>query len=168
MPSDEMVEKACAAYWECYRDAWRPYGIMQPKHDVPFSELHHSTQDNIKSAMRAALAAAEAGEPVAEDYVLPCDVRVAPGTLIRKGCKLSTLVECIRHREGKPDEVTRLTSPPSEASRDERAAIRKEAFEEAARIAEDFTGWQDDSSYSAGARHYGGDVATAIRARGET
>jgi hypothetical protein len=33
------------------------------------------------------------------DYKLPCDVRVAPATTINKGCKLGTLIECIKLRE---------------------------------------------------------------------
>lgn len=38
------------------------------------------------------------------DDPLPCDVMVPPYTIIRKGCKLSTLLEAISHREGQlPD-----------------------------------------------------------------
>lgn len=35
------------------------------------------------------------------DYLLPCDVLLGPGTVIRKGCKLATLLEALHLREGK-------------------------------------------------------------------
>ena len=34
------------------------------------------------------------------DDVLPCDVLVAPATIIRKGCKVSTLFRALQRREG--------------------------------------------------------------------
>lgn len=40
------------------------------------------------------------------DAPLPCDVMVPPRTLIRKGCKLSTLLEAMRHREGQTPDRT--------------------------------------------------------------
>lgn len=40
------------------------------------------------------------------DYVLPCEVKVAPGTIIGKGCSLRTLVHAIAKRTGQPDEHT--------------------------------------------------------------
>jgi hypothetical protein len=43
-----------------------------------------------------------AGAEVGGDYVLPCDVKVWPATVITKGCKLSTLIKCIQLRDG-PD-----------------------------------------------------------------
>lgn len=34
-----------------------------------------------------------------DDYILPCDVRLPPGTTIRAGCKLKTLLVALRLRE---------------------------------------------------------------------
>lgn len=66
MPSDEMVEKACAAYWEHYREAWRPSGTLPAKYDVPFADLPPNTKHLTAKAMEAALDAAEAEkQPVA-------------------------------------------------------------------------------------------------------
>lgn len=66
MPSDEMVEKACAAYWEHYREAWRPSGTLPAKYDVPFADLPPNTKHLTAKAMEAALDAAEAEtKPVA-------------------------------------------------------------------------------------------------------
>jgi len=52
------------------------------------------------------------------DDKLPCDVMVPPRTIIRKGCKLSTLLEAIKHREGQGPHATmfseRATLPASE------------------------------------------------------
>ena len=55
MPSDEMVEKACAAYWEHYREAWRPSGTLPAKYDVPFADLPPNTKHLTAKAMEAAL-----------------------------------------------------------------------------------------------------------------
>lgn len=33
-------------------------------------------------------------------YILPCDVMLGPATVIRRGCKLSTLLHAIQLREG--------------------------------------------------------------------
>ena len=57
--------------------------------------------------------------PVVERQdVLPCDVRVAPATTIRKGCKVETLMQCIELRKGQPDKLTRFNSsaPPAPVS----------------------------------------------------
>lgn len=45
--------------------------------------------------------------------VLPCDVRVAPATTIRKGCKVETLMQCIQLRKGEPDKFTRFSDSPT-------------------------------------------------------
>lgn len=45
------------------------------------------------------------------DDVLPCDVKVAPGTIIRKGCKVSALMACIGARSGLDDKFTQLIEP---------------------------------------------------------
>jgi hypothetical protein len=46
--------------------------------------------------------------------VLPCDVKVAPNTTIKKGCKIETLLGCIELRKDQPDKFTRFknTAPP--------------------------------------------------------
>lgn len=64
----------------------------------------------ITEELRALLAA-----PVVERQgVLPCDVRVAPATTIRKGCKVETLMQCIQLREGRPDRDCHfIDSPPA-------------------------------------------------------
>jgi hypothetical protein len=44
---------------------------------------------------------------VNHDDVLPCDVMLPPNTIIRRGCKLSTLLEAMAHRrEQLPDKTT--------------------------------------------------------------
>ena len=54
--------------------------------------------------------------PVVErqQAILPCDVKVAPNTTIKKGCKVETLLGCIELRKGQPDKFTRFknTAPP--------------------------------------------------------
>lgn len=52
-------------------------------------------------AMRAIIAAltSEQREVFAADYVLPCDVAVAPATKVTKGCTLKTLMQSITLRE---------------------------------------------------------------------
>ena len=37
-----------------------------------------------------------------DEYKLPCDVRLPPATTIKKGCKLSTLMEALKVRERFP------------------------------------------------------------------
>jgi hypothetical protein len=39
MVSDEMRLIAAAAYWEAYRDAWRPLALLPKRFDVPFADL---------------------------------------------------------------------------------------------------------------------------------
>lgn len=53
------------------------------------------------TALAPPVSAAPAGEGIDLNWRLPCDVKVAPATTIRKGCKLSTLLTCIRwiHQE---------------------------------------------------------------------
>lgn len=47
---------------------------------------------------------------------LPCDVMVAPATIIRKGCKVETLMLAISRRQGKPSDVVTWATPPRQAS----------------------------------------------------
>lgn len=35
-----------------------------------------------------------------DDFVLPCDIRLPPATIIRKGCTLTTLLTAMQAREG--------------------------------------------------------------------
>jgi hypothetical protein len=49
--------------------------------------------------MAAARQLEQPSEPAA-DYTLPCDVKLPPNTVIGKGCKLSTLMNALRVREG--------------------------------------------------------------------
>lgn len=46
------------------------------------------------------------GKLVDENYLLPCDVRLPPNMTIGKGCKLSTLLNALRRREGEGVEFT--------------------------------------------------------------
>jgi hypothetical protein len=39
---------------------------------------------------------------------LPCDVMVAPRTIIRKGCPISTLMQAISRRDGWPERTTEI------------------------------------------------------------
>lgn len=50
-----------------------------------------------RACYEAMLAAAPPETPV-DDVLLPCDVRVAPSTTIRAGCKMSTLLDSIESR----------------------------------------------------------------------
>lgn len=43
---------------------------------------------------------------LSRDDVLPCDVLVAPGTIIRAGCNVSTLLLCLGNRVGR--EIAKL------------------------------------------------------------
>lgn len=56
------------------------------------------------AALRALLSAQEptGWQP---DSLLPCDVMVAPKTIIRRGCKFSTLLTCIKTRYRAPEDV---------------------------------------------------------------
>lgn len=53
-----------------------------------------------------------AAPAVERQDVLPCDVRVAPATTIRKGCKIETLMQCIQLREGRPDRDCQFRDSP--------------------------------------------------------
>lgn len=46
-----------------------------------------------------------------ENYKLPCDVRLPPNTIIRKGCKLKILLMALRTREGENLQFSRNTKP---------------------------------------------------------
>ena len=60
--TDEMVEKAAYAYWEQYREEWRPLGVLSMDLDKPFFELPLSWRSPAIKAMRAALDAVTADE----------------------------------------------------------------------------------------------------------
>ena len=63
------------------------------------------TQESRVEALGGAIAALPAAEAVAYpgDYALPCDVAVAPATVIAKGCTLKTLMQSISLRENADD-----------------------------------------------------------------
>ncbi len=172
MPSDEMIEKVARAI--------DPDAFSYTS-DVDGSLVAILRRDNAMKAAQRALAAAEAGEPVYR-YQTP-DYR--------------SFSQTTRPVTPEQNAIERsFASPPSEASRDERAAIRKEAFEEAAKVAEEYARQNRDGASKARARAAKisriGDVfghgemadtaameldacgneaeaiATAIRARGET
>lgn len=42
-----------------------------------------------------------AAPQVPEGMVLPCDVRLPPNLIIRKGCKIETLMEALKFRDGR-------------------------------------------------------------------
>lgn len=148
MPSDEMVEKALTAW----------YGAHWPR---SFELIDRPEQIR---RMRAALAAAEAGEPVGSGTTT-IDVDDGAGNRVYVEFGPGDCVHLYRDNEGdKWERVCRagnpelqeqiekafafVASPPSEASR---AAIRKEAFEEClglldAQIAEARKFDADDSS----------------------
>ena len=45
---------------------------------------------------------------------LPCDVMLPPSTIIRKGCRVETLLIAIKAREGLPDNMARILIPGSD------------------------------------------------------
>lgn len=161
MPSDEMVEKALAA--------WRSFATKT----MPDWHTHA-----MRAAIAAALSAAHA-EPVAE----PGEDVIA--AILHLRGPLWWEQELARHwGDGHSSHDTRraarvacnlikqVRASPSEAAirADERAAIRKEAFEEAAKVAED-AGTPYFLNTNTGAmmfRAVTAKIATAIRARGET
>ena len=49
-------------------------------------------------------------DPITIAEVLPCDVLVAPATVLRKGVKISTLMTCLAQREGK--DIGRIENHP--------------------------------------------------------
>lgn len=64
--------------------------------------------DSVEEIKRLRARVAEQEQRIAElerdafidaNWPLPCDVMVAPATVITRGCKLSTLVSCIRLRD---------------------------------------------------------------------
>lgn len=131
---------------------------------------HNALTDAIwTKEAHAALSAAHA-EPVAWRYELA-------GAVTRNPDGSKTGVNWKTHINANPPcapdwgvrNLTPLYTSPSEAAirADERAAIRKEAFEEAARIAEATKNYDDNLQRSAGALPCGERIATAIRARGE-
>lgn len=69
--------------------------------------------------------------PITDDYVLPCDVFLPPCTIIRAGCKLSTLIKAME-LEGRPK---RFNGNPR--SSQERAAIVAWLYSEAAEFLAD-------------------------------
>jgi hypothetical protein len=72
---DEAVAAACVAYWENYRNAWRPFGLLTATQDVPFAKLMPNVRELTAAAMRDALEAALAAmgerEAVGEASVRP-------------------------------------------------------------------------------------------------
>jgi hypothetical protein len=54
---------------------------------------------------------APAGTPIDPEMPLPCDVRVAPATIIRKGVRLQTLLLALYQRIGRPEQDTRFPEP---------------------------------------------------------
>lgn len=42
----------------------------------------------------------EIAERALDDFVLPCDIRLPPATIIRKGCTLTALLHAMQAREG--------------------------------------------------------------------
>lgn len=156
MPSDEKVEKVKNAIRDavgCHTTTGRP-GVGCMTMDVP--ELC-----SCWVAAKAALAAAEAGERPVERIATK---RTSEGTC---GGQASHIAR---------PHPSLYASPPSEASREERAAIRKEAFEEAAKVARMHAhhalwgakigyGWSAETEAAIAA--VAGLIATAIRERGE-
>jgi hypothetical protein len=51
---------------------------------------------------------APAGTPIDPEMPLPCDVRVAPATIIRKGVPVRTLLLSLKQRVGRPERDTRF------------------------------------------------------------
>lgn len=102
---------------------------------------------------RAALAspAATSAETQGGDGVLPCDVAVAPATIIRKGCQVSTLMLAIKQREGRDvgevSDAARAALAPSTsaATRGEPVALNRQAIRDAIAAASrsGAMGWAD-------------------------
>lgn len=61
--------------------------------------------------------------------VLPCDVRLAPATTIRKGCKVETLMRCIELRKGQLPEFTAFKSSAPHEPAELQATIAQMAEE---------------------------------------
>lgn len=102
----------------------------------------------------------EKSAPVVERLdVLPCDVRVAPATTIRKGCKVETLMQCIELRKGQPPEFTvfKSSSPPELA---ELQAI-------IARLTAEIEDWKQGSKVEADAGDEARAEVTALRLENE-
>lgn len=55
----------------------------------------------VAAILAASPAAPAPAAGVDAEALLPCDVAVAPATIIRKGCKVSTLMLAIKQREGR-------------------------------------------------------------------
>lgn len=49
------------------------------------------------------------------DQVLPCDVKLPPGTVIRKGVKLNTLLLAMKQRESVPEQFRIFLSQPGDS-----------------------------------------------------
>ena len=102
----------------CQDDVWQPCecGHTSVKF-VASTELDRVTSE--RDALQLRLNAADqridelTAAPVVERQdVLPCDVRVAPATTIRKGCKVETLMQCIELRKGQSEKFTRFSAAP--------------------------------------------------------
>lgn len=57
---------------------------------------------------------------------LPCDVLVQPATLIKRGCRIETLLECIEMRRERSEKGPPLNDILSRRQADEILALRKE------------------------------------------
>lgn len=81
--------------------------------------VHHFKDEHLVSESGAIVPEADElyrkSSAVERQDVLPCDVRVAPATTIKKGCKVETLMQCIELRKGQPDKFTRFenSGPPA-------------------------------------------------------
>lgn len=71
---------------------------------LPFAE--DGDQQAISSCIEKCRQALAALFAPAERQILPCDVHLPPGTFIRKGCKVATLMLAISQREKFPQEDT--------------------------------------------------------------
>jgi len=173
----DRVEKACAAYWEFYRVAWRPLGLLSSEFDVPFADLPPNTKQLTAKAIEAALAAAEAETmPVAWEFAVGQTVEKFTGEAIWHG----VIVARYQTHRGKRRYVVEVqpqgfqmiavpeqlrASPPI---RDE-AEIRMDEREKCARIADNgMLVPPDGGSPTQGECDVAARIATAIRARGES
>lgn len=164
MPSDEMVEKACAAFNDV---------LAYVK--LPGDSIRDATlRVGMREALRAALAAADAGEPVAVGVKTDPPV-VAIGSRYEPVYRYQTPDHRSFSQTAPPmpwqGDYTPVTiragtvaSPPSEASRDEREKWR-EQYRECVAAINRATDREIDEAERL--RVLDG-IATAIRARGDT
>lgn len=170
MPSDEMVEKVARAIYEA-RDAHEPPRAWRKWEDigdearavwcqcatVALSAAHAEPVWVVVKQFHGEVSTYDVGSFVRVTSIYNGNATIEP--VAGRGCVVGVPLDRLKR--------TSLYASPSEAAirADERAAIRKGAFEEAAKVADGYDHDDPLSDYDAGWNGAAQSIATAIRAK---